>query len=104
MHHSPVKQKADLESSKDGAFEAFYGPSFDESSGTDLLEEFPTSNKTVWKSFLKEMMLALHSSLHKDFSAILNKFTAFINDFSERANHVEVTMGEFSKAHNGLVQ
>lgn len=69
----------------------------------DVLNAFPTSNQAVSESFLKEMMLALRSSIQQSFTSVLNKQMSVIDDLGDRVNHVEQKMGEFSEAHNGLV-
>lgn len=68
-----------------------------------VLDAFPTSNQAVSESFLKEMMLALRSSIQQSFTSVLKKQMSVIDDLGDRVNHVEQKMGEFSEAHNGLV-
>lgn len=60
----------------------------------DTLTTFPTTDQAVSESVLKEMMLALGSSIQQGFAAVLTKQTSVIE---------EAKMGEFAEAHNGLV-
>lgn len=48
-------------------------------------------------------MLALRSSIQQSFIETLNKQMSVLDDMSERVSHVENKMGEFSEAHNSLV-
>lgn len=75
----------------------------DDASSSELLETFPTTHQAVPESFLKEMMLALRSSIQQGFTAAFNKHMSAINDLAEGVDHVENKMGEFYAAHNGLV-
>lgn len=49
------------------------------------------------------MMLALRSSIQQSFTGALNKQMSALDEVGERVNHVENKMGEFSEAHNSLV-
>lgn len=60
-------------------------------------------SQAEFESFLKEMMLALRSTILQSFTATLNKQMAVIEDLDDRVNHVEIKMEKFSTAHNGLV-
>lgn len=79
----------------------------DEDSGgspaTDLLGTFPTTDQTVSQSFLKEIMLALWSSIQHRFTSTLNVHKVAIDDLGDRLDHTETKMAEFSVVHNGLV-
>lgn len=70
---------------------------------SDVLDQFPTTNQAVSESFLKEMMLALRSSIQQSFTDALNQQISALDNLAERVNHVEDKMGEFSEAHNTLV-
>lgn len=69
----------------------------------DALGAFPTSNQAVSDSVLKEMMLALRASIQSSFTMAMNKQSAALYDSGGRVDHLENKMGEFSGAHNGLV-
>lgn len=69
----------------------------------DLLDNLPTTNQAASEPFIKEMMLALRSSLQQSFTEALNRQMTVIDGLGERVAHVENKMGEFSEAHNSLV-
>lgn len=78
----------------------------EESPSSDLLDTFPATNQVASESFLKEMMIALRASIQQSFTSALNNQIAAnqIDDPGEKVDHVENKMGEFSAAHNGLVE
>lgn len=69
----------------------------------DMLDSLPTVNQAASEPFIKEMMLALRSSIQQSFTEALNRQMTVIDDLGERVDHVENKMGEFSEAHNSLV-
>lgn len=69
----------------------------------DTLDNLPTVNQAASEPFIKEMMLALRSSLQQSFTEALNRQMTVIDGLGERVAHVETKMGEFSEAHNSLV-
>lgn len=99
---SPAKSKTRLDSDQAALDPATSDTIFAISPPDDTLESFPTSNQAVSESFLKEMMLALRSSIQQSFTSVLNKQMSVIDDLGDRINHVEQKMGEYSTAHNGL--
>lgn len=84
-----VKEKAKLKNDRDYLLEAPDRPESKDSKGPDLLEKFTTSNQAISKSFLKEIMLVLSSSLHKHFTETINKFTTSIDGIGERVNSLK---------------
>lgn len=69
----------------------------------DILHNLPTINQAALEPFIKEMMLALRSSLQQSFTEALNRQMTVIDGLVEWVAHVENKMGEFSEAHNSLV-
>lgn len=55
---------------------------------SDLLGAFPTTDPTVSQYFLKEMMLALRSSIQHSFTTALNTQRAAIDNLGGRVDHV----------------
>lgn len=101
-YRSPVKQRAKIEGEGKSAG-ASGGSEAEHPTGVDLLEEFSSFNQAVSESISKEMMLALCSSLQSNVMSMLSKFTDSFYDLGEIVNNIKVKMGEFSKAHYGLV-
>lgn len=103
LTHSPQKHRAKL----DTEFEELrsLSPTADPTPPhtEDILDTFPTSNQAVSDLILKDMMLALRSSIQQSFKNALHHHMAALDDLGERVNHIETKMGEFSEAHNGLV-
>lgn len=48
-------------------------------------------------------MLALRSFIQQSFTESLNKQMPALDDLGDRVNHVKNKLGEFSEAHNSLV-
>lgn len=69
----------------------------------DELGLFPTSDQAVSQTVLKDMMLALRSSLQQSFTTALSSQQVAIDTLGERVDHVETKLAEFSTAHNELV-
>lgn len=65
----------------------------------DELGMFPTTEQMVSQNFLKDMMLALRSSIHQSLTMALTSQKADIDDLGERVDRVENKMAEFSEAH-----
>lgn len=100
---SPMKQREKLDNNLFTPHSAALELEKGETLSEDVLDTFPTTNQAVSELFLKEMMLVLHSSIQQSFTEALNRQMSVIDDLGERVNHVEVKMGEFSEAHNGLL-
>lgn len=100
---SPQKHRAKMDDELCVSQEVTADPKSDTRHASDLLDTFPTSNQAVSESFLKEMMLALRSSIQQSFTEALNQQTSALDDLGERVSHVEDKMGEFSDSHNSLV-
>lgn len=100
---SPEKHRPRLDSMSDSSREVASESDLNDIPADDLLAGFPTSDQAASESFIKEMMLALRSSIHSSFTATINKQMEALEEVGDRVNHVENKMGEFSTAHNSLV-
>lgn len=101
--NSPVKSRSKLDGDATALNCSSEEMNITTPNSEDLLDAFPTSNQAVSEAFLKEMMLALRSSIQHSFTTALSQQMSVINDLGNRIHHVEQKMGEFSGAHNGLV-
>lgn len=93
---SPLKHRAKLDTATEGEGDVI--PPVE-----DTLDKFPTSDQAVSQSVLKDMMLALRSSIQQSLNTALSSHQTAIDDLGGRVDHVESKMAEFSEAHNDLV-
>lgn len=93
---SPVKHRAKLDAPEQ---EEFNTPL----SREDMLSDFPVADLTLSPALLKDMMLALRSSIQASLTSALSSHRTDIDNLGERVDHVETKLAEFSEAHNGLV-
>lgn len=101
--NSPVKSRSRLDGDTAAPCCLSEETTLTTSPSEDILDTFPTSNQAVSESFLKEMMLALRSSIQHSFTSVLNQQMTVIDELGNRVHHVEQKMGDFSGAHNDLV-
>ena len=69
----------------------------------DSIDLFPTNNKPVLDTVLKEMLVSLRSSLHSDMVSCVHKFSSDLRHVADRVSHVETKMGEYASTINALV-
>lgn len=100
---SPAKHRTKLDADPSASPNLSEDPDTEIQSTDDMLDTFPTSNQVVSDSVLKEMMLALRTSIQTSFASALNSQSASIDGLGNRVDHIEHKMGEFSNAHNELV-
>lgn len=93
---SPEKQRTKIDSAVDIELTTPAMP-------TDELGLYPATDQAVSQNILKEMMLALRSSIQQSLATALSSQQATIDGLGDRVDHVENKMAEFSTAHNELV-
>lgn len=69
----------------------------------DMLGAFLVTDQASSPALLKDMMLALRSSINTNLTTTLSSQKAAIDDLGKRVDHVETELADFWEAHNGLV-
>lgn len=69
----------------------------------DPIAAFPTSDRPVSDTVLKEMLLSLKASLHADMTAGINHCQREVQALGSRVDHIEKRMGEFTSSFNTMV-
>lgn len=100
---SPLKHSAKLDVDLQTSLDENTSPIAVDPPTGDALESFPTSDQAASERFMKEMILALRSSIQQGFTEAMTKQSLAIDELGERVSHVENKMGEYSDAHNTLV-
>lgn len=59
---------------------------------------FPTSDRPVSDTVLKEMLLSLKASLHADMTVGINHCQREVQALSSRVDHIEQRMGDFTSS------
>lgn len=72
-------------------------------SSQDPIAAFPTSDRPVSDTVLKEMLLSLKASLQADMTAGINKCQREVQVLGSRVDHIEQRMGEFTSSFNSMV-
>ena len=67
------------------------------------INSFPTADKPLSDTMLKDMLVSLRSSLHADMMECMRGFKADVQELGGRVDHVEQKMGEFASSFNSLV-
>lgn len=67
------------------------------------LEEYPSSFQPATIADLKDMLLSLKESLHKDMSAMLTNVTTTVQDLFFGKSHAEEKIGDICHAHNDII-
>lgn len=69
----------------------------------DPIAAFPTSDRPVSDTVLKEMLLSLKLSLQADMTARINNCQREVQAIGGRVDHIEQKMGEYTSSFNTLV-
>lgn len=77
-----------------------------QNSTKDLIEqinEFPTIGQPLSDTVMRDMLVTLRGSLHKDMMLCISQVKSDVSAMGDRVRHIEDKMGEFAVAHNELV-
>lgn len=69
----------------------------------DPINNFPTANKPILDTTLKDMLVSLCSSLHADMMQCMKKIKTEVGELGGQIDHIEQKMGNFAASHNTLV-
>lgn len=69
----------------------------------DPIAAFPTSDRPVSDTVLKEMLLSLKASLHADMTAGINHCQREVQALGIRVDHIEQRMSDFTSSFNTMV-
>lgn len=69
----------------------------------DPINAFPTTNKPVSDTTLKNMLVSLCSSMHADMMQCINNFKAEVGELGGWVDNIEKKMGDFASSHNTLI-
>lgn len=72
----------------------------EDAQGEEQLDAFPTSGQPVLNTSLKNMCLSLRGALQHDMA---NFMVSTLKALGDRVDYVENNMGDFTQAHNELV-
>lgn len=67
------------------------------------IHDFPTTGQPLSDTTMKEMLVSLRGSLHRDLMQCVSQMKSEVAAVGEHVNHVENKMAEFASAHNELV-
>lgn len=69
----------------------------------DPINEFPTANKPILTTTLKDILVSLSSSLQADMMQCMSNIKAEVGELGGRIDHIEQKMGAFASSYNTLV-
>lgn len=69
----------------------------------EQMHDFPTLDQPLTDTLMKEMLVTLRGSLHRDLMECTTQLKAEVTAIGDRVSHTEDKMGEFATAHNELV-
>lgn len=71
----------------------------------DPIEQYPTTGQPIIDTTLKDMLVYLRSALHRDMISFIAQVKSDVSEIGGRIRigHVETTIGEYTAAHNELV-
>lgn len=69
----------------------------------EQMHEFPTLDQPLTDTMMKEMLVTLRGSSHRDLMECTIQLKAEVTAIGDRVSHTENEMGEFAAAHNELV-
>ena len=69
----------------------------------EQINEFPTSGMPLSDTVMKDMLVTLRGSLHRDMMLCISQIKSDVTSIGERVSHIEDKMGDFAVAHNELV-
>lgn len=69
----------------------------------ECIDDYPTANQPISDTTLKDMLVSLRGSLHRDMISMVIQNRAKVDAIGERVDRVENKMGEYAEAHNELV-
>lgn len=69
----------------------------------EQINEFPTSGMPLSDTIMKEMLVTLRGSLHRDMMQCISQIKSDVTSIGDRVSHVEDKMGDYAVAHNELV-
>lgn len=69
----------------------------------DTINAFPTANRPLSDTTLKDMLISLRSSLHSDMMYCMRNFKAEVGELGGRIDHMEKKMEEYASSYYSLV-
>lgn len=69
----------------------------------EQLNKFPTTGQTLSYTVMRDMLITLRRSLHRDMMNSITELRNNVSSIGDRVSHIKDKMGEFTVAHNELV-
>lgn len=69
----------------------------------ECIDDFPAVGQPLSDKTLKDMLVSLRGSLHRDMMTMVSQMRWEVDGIGERIHHMENKMGDFAVAHNKLV-
>lgn len=69
----------------------------------EQINEFATTGQLLSDTVLRDMLVTFQGSLHRDTMTCISHMKFDVTVIGDRVNHIEDKMGEFTTAHNELV-
>ena len=103
--NSPQKssQKRSVEHRYAGGPEDTYDSQNSTRDFVEQIHDFPTSGVPLSDTVMRDMLVTLRGSMHKDMMLCVSQLKRDVSAIGDRISHVEDRMGDFTIAHNELV-